>query len=190
MTVTIETPQPELPPPPSRRDLFLGAAAVGALALATPYLARVMVAGADDLVPHIDAISEIVIPGSSTTRPGQFIASVLPHEWIGLTIGHVRHVNGWLARNAGGDFLGIGFARRYAAIDALDRGAFEAKLDETTFDAWTAMKRALMTAYYTTEKGGARDLRFELVPGRWDPDIPLAQEPHPLSNDWLAIWFS
>lgn len=176
--------------PLTRRDLMLGVSALAALVVATPYLARPMLMTADDSAPLIDAISEILLPGSLATAPGHYIASVLPTAWRGLTLDHVQRVSLWLNRHAQGDFLSISIGRRFAALDALDTATFDGALDAGTAEGWAMLKRALLTAFYTSEKGGAGDLAFNLVPGRWDYDIPLAQAPHPLSNDWLAIWFS
>lgn len=194
----------------TRRDMLLGAATIGALAAATPLLTQSTTLGARHLVAAIDSISDAVIPGSSTTQPGTFIAGVLKHEWRGLRTGHVRLVLRHIARTARGELETISPAHLSAVIEQLDRASFTSVeapraanpppaphagrmaqvIDAETAEAWKIFKRALLTAYYTSEKGGAGDLAFELVPGRWEPDIPLSQAPHPLSNDWLAIWFS
>ncbi len=179
--------------PPSalnRRDLLIGVATVAALTVGTARLARPIMMAADDFAPLIDSISEILLPGSRATQPGAYIASVLPRHWRGLTLPHVKQVSLWLNREARGDFLSISFARRFGALTTIDSAAFSGMLDADTHDAWMMLKRALLTAFYTSQPGGAGDLAFELVPGRWEPDIPLSRAPHPLSNDWLAIWFS
>lgn len=189
-------------PPPSqahrrdltRREWLCGAAAIGSLALAMPHLAHRALPDPGDYAALIDNLSELVLPGSAVAQPGAFIASVLPNRWRGLTADHVRSVSRWLNRHVGGDFVRYPLAIRMAALNALDDIALAASpapasaLDAS--ESWRMLKRALLTAWYTSEPGGAGDLAFELVPGRWQPDIPLSDAPHPLSNDWLAIWFS
>ncbi len=173
----------------TRREWLGGAAAIGSLALATPYLARPALPDPGDYAALIDNLSELVLPGSAVARPGAFIASVLPRRWRGLTADHVRSVSRWLNQRVGGDFLRYPLSVRITALAALDDAAFAPNPAAAT-ESWPVLKRALLTAWYTSEPGGAGDLAFELVPGRWQPDIPLSAAPHPLSNDWLAIWFS
>lgn len=176
----------------TRREWLGGAAAIGSLALATPFLAHRALPDPGDYATLIDNLSELVLPGSAVARPGAFIASVLPNRWRGLTADHVRSVSRWLNRHIGGDFLRYPLAARITALAALDDAAFAPIPDPAndTHESWRILKRALLTAWYTSEPGGAGDLAFELVPGRWQPDIPLSEAPKPLSNDWLAIWFS
>jgi len=184
----------------NRRDLLVGGSALAALISATPYLSRPIMMHAEDFAPLLDSVSDILLPGSLSTQPGAYLASVIPREWRGLTLSYVKTVSHWLNRHAQGDFLSISFERRFAVLTALDTATFDgaaaetgesdAAMDAETAEAWTILKRALLTSFYTSQKGGSGDLAFNLVPGRWDADIPLAQAPRPLSNDWLAIWFS
>lgn len=180
----------------SRRELLCGTAAVGALALATPRIAQNAAIDPADLTPLIDEISDLVLPGSRVARPGAFIASVLPSRWRGLTVDDVQRVGRWLDQAVQGQFLRRDLAQRYAALASLDAAAFgrapaaSRAVDAETGQSWQTLKRAVLTAWYTSEQGGAGDLAFQLVPGRWDPDLPIGNHPHPLSNDWLAIWFS
>lgn len=189
-------PEHPLPPAtrrdPTRREWLCGAAAIGGLALAVPHLAHRALPDPGDYAPLIENLSELVLPGSAVSRPGAFIASVLPNRWRGLTAEDVRTVSRWLNRRVGGEFLRYPLAIRITALRALDDAAF-ATVPAPAAEAaqsWRILKRALLTAWYTSEPGGAGDLAFELVPGRWQPDLPLSQSPRPLSNDWLAIWFS
>lgn len=191
----------QAPPLPHRRDLTRrewlgGAAAIAGLALAMPHLAHRAMHDPGDYADLIENLSELVLPGSAAARPGAFIASVLPRRWRGLTTDHVRSVSRWLNRRVGGEFLRHPLGTRMAALAALDDAAFAPDtapaiaVDRDVGESWRLLKRALLTAWYTSEPGGAGDLAFELVPGRWQPDIPVSEAPHPLSNDWLAIWFS
>ena len=176
----------------SRRHLLGGAAAVAGLAWLTPRLATPFMSTPADFIPFLDQLSDILIPGSRVTRPGDFLASVMPTGWRGLSIGQVKAVQHALHQRAQGDFLSLSFSRQYALLSQLDEAVLgEAKQEaDAVVAGWSTLKRALLTAYYTSEKGGGHDLSFNLVPGRWEPDIPLSAAPHPLSNDWLAIWFS
>jgi len=51
------------------------------------------------------------------------------------------------------------------------------------------VKGLILTGYYTSEVGGARELRYELVPGRYDPKVPITPETRAWSSDWTAVDF-
>lgn len=41
--------------------------------------------------------------------------------------------------------------------------------------------------YYTSETGASKELRYELIPGRFDPDIAVTRQFRALSNDWTGL---
>ena len=43
--------------------------------------------------------------------------------------------------------------------------------------------------YYTSEAGATQELRYTLVPGRWDPDVPLKPGDRGSSSDWVGQTF-
>ena len=68
-----------------------------------------------------------------------------------------------------------------------------AKIDVETFGPaqpaitpWLSTKALILIAYFTSEAGASQQLRYEIVPGRFDPDLPLDKDWKPLSNDWAA----
>jgi hypothetical protein len=197
-----------------RRD-FMGAAALVALALGLPTAA----VASTELDEHdaptprqralMEEVSQLVIPRSATpgagdVGAGDFAILALAH---GLESsrkpvkdaaayarflrndGSVRHV-AWLEREldlrAGGDFLGADAARRAALLGALDAEAFASRTSESP---WKAIKALIVTGYYTSEPGGSEELRYEPVPGRFDPDLPLQPGDRAISNDWTAVDF-
>lgn len=91
-----------------------------------------------------------------------------------------------LDRRTGGDFTGATPAARAAAVGAVDADAFATR---DSGSPWVKIKGLLLTGYYTSEAGGARELRYELVPGRFDPDLPLAPGDRAWSSDWTAVEF-
>jgi hypothetical protein len=54
---------------------------------------------------------------------------------------------------------------------------------------WTIVKRLILIGYYTSEPGGSVELNYELVPGRWDADLPLSPDRKAYSSDWTAVEF-
>lgn len=91
-----------------------------------------------------------------------------------------------LDRKAHGDFLAAPLARQQAALDTIDSAAFA---DHQSTGPWPKIKGLLLTGYYTSRPGGEKELNYELVPGRFDPDLPLRPGMHAYSSDWTAVEF-
>ncbi|NLR71166.1 gluconate 2-dehydrogenase subunit 3 family protein [Novosphingobium sp. ERN07] len=197
-----------------RRD-FMGAAALVALALGLPTAAVAFTELDEKDAPTshqrtlMKEVSQLVIPRSATPGAGEvgagdFAILVLAHGLENSrkpvkdtaayarflrNDGSVRHV-AWLEREldlrAGGDFLGADATRRAALLGALDAEAFASRASESP---WKAIKALIVTGYYTSEPGGSEELRYEPVPGRFDPDLPLKPGDRAISNDWTAVDF-
>ncbi|MFN3468609.1 MAG: gluconate 2-dehydrogenase subunit 3 family protein [Novosphingobium sp.] len=198
-----------------RRD-FLGAAALVALALGVPAAAVSLTrldpadAPTDRQRALMREVAQLVIPRTSTpgagdVGAGDFAIVALAHGLEGArrpfapsdpadarflrTDGSIRHV-AWLERAldraAGGDFLARPAAERHALLSALDAAAYAAGAAQSP---WRPVKALILTGYYTSEPGGAQELRYEPVPGRFDPDLPLTPGFRAISNDWTAVDF-
>lgn len=102
--------------------------------------------------------------------------------------GSLRHA-AWLEREldrrSRGQFLARGAAEQAQALGSLDAEAFAAPGDHP----WKIVKALILTGYYTSEAGGSQELRYEPVPGKWDPDLPLKPGDRAISNDWTAVDF-
>lgn len=198
----------------TRRE-FAGVAALVALAGGLPLAAVRLTDLPDDEVPSAELrllmreVSQLVIPRSGTpgagdVGAGDFALLALAHGLDGSRQpaalpampglaqfwrpdGSFRHAD-WLAHElnwrAGGQF-----------VRAPDRAAILARLDVEAFadgaDAhpWRRIKGLILTGYYTSEIGGSRELRYDLVPGRWDSDIPATAQTVAFSSDWTAVEF-
>ena len=58
----------------------------------------------------------------------------------------------------------------------LDARAFARPVDATLSPAlqqWPTIKGLILIGYYTSEIGASQELRYVLVPGRFDPDVKL-----------------
>jgi len=103
--------------------------------------------------------------------------------------GSLRYLD-WLEdeldRRGGGDFPAARPAVQEAALRGLDTDAFA---DSAGGHPWRTIKALILTGYYTSEIGGSKELNYELVPGRWDPDVPLKPGAHAYSSDWTAVDF-
>jgi len=159
----------------------------------------------------IGDVSQLVIPATDTPGAGDigvgdFVILALVHGLEGSRSpasatampnlsgysrpdGSLRYLD-WLEdeldRRAGGDFPGARPAAREAALRALDTEAFA---ESAAGHPWRTIKALILTGYYTSEVGGSQELRYELVPGRWDADLPAAPDARAFSSDWTAVDF-
>jgi len=74
------------------------------------------------------------------------------------------------------------------------RTAVLARLDADSFAGpgnhpWKAVKSLILLGYYTSQVGGAEELRYEHTPGRFDPKVPLVPGEAAYSSDWTGVEF-
>jgi len=199
-----------------RRD-FARAAALLALAAGVPAGTVGATIRADDEAPSrrrralMKEVSQRVLPrtttpGAGDVGVGDFVILALAHGLdqsrapvASASVpalarflrrdGSLRQLD-WLEaeldRRAKGDFLRAPLGVRTAILTRLDAEAFA---PATQDDPWKTIKGLILTGYYTSEVGGSQELRYELVPGRWDPDVPLAPDARAFSSDWTAVDF-
>jgi hypothetical protein len=199
-----------------RRDVLAGAA-LFVLALGLPAAAVHFsdLAPDDQPTPRLRKmlreVSQLVLPrgdtpGAGDVGVGDFLIFALAHgmEGTGAPLAHpagdlpmrangsLRHT-AWLEntldRRAGGDWLALSPARRAETLGALDRDAFPPGPPPAVPSPWHAIKGLILTGYYTSETGGSRELRYALIPGRYDADLPLSPQDRAWSSDWTAVDF-
>lgn len=198
----------------NRRD-FIGAAALLALAIGVPVAAVRLTDLPADEVPSnrqrslFRQVAQLVIPRTGTAGAGEigvgdFVLLALAHGLEGSrapvasvslpsvalfsrndgSLRHARWLEAELDRRAGGDFLRA--ADPAAILSAMDAEAFA---EGTREHPWRVVKSLILLGYYTSEVGGAQELRYELVPGRFDPDLPATPATVAYSSDWTAVDF-
>lgn len=200
-----------------RRD-FIGAASLLALALGVP-VATISVSHLDPAeapdarqITLFRDVAELVIPRSETpgagdVGAGEFVLLALAHgleksrePWPqeGMAAGLASFVRAdgslrmadWLQqaldRRANGDFLRRDVTERTRILTAHDAEAFA---EGAPPSPWKVIKGLVLTGYYTSEAGGSHELRYELVPGRYDPKLPLRPGDAAFSSDWSAVDF-
>jgi len=178
--------------------------------------ARPAISGIDPAQAFLACLCDIVIPDTDT--PGARAAGVpafLPfafsHDLFGGNADTLAALAAQLdARAGGGGFLAAEPAAQIRIVTALDRATFlrappppeplpalgstkplpsvSAPVDNESKRLWRIVKSGIVTSFYTSESGGSRTLTYELVPGRYDPDIALHTEPY-LSNFWIENIF-
>ncbi|WP_068079422.1 gluconate 2-dehydrogenase subunit 3 family protein [Novosphingobium rosa] len=199
-----------------RRDV-LGGAALFALAVGLPVAAiRLTDLSPDDrptprLRRMLREVSQLVIPRSDTPGAGDagvgdFLIFALAHgmEGTGEPFSHpgtdlplrangsLRHTH-WLEteldRRGNGDWLALSPTRRAEMLAALDHQAFPDGPPPAVLSPWRAIKGLILTGYYTSQIGGAQELRYALIPGRYDADLPFSSHDRAWSSDWTAVDF-
>jgi hypothetical protein len=99
--------------------------------------------------------------------------------------GSLRYVD-WLEAALGTGWLDTDDSTRAARLAALDAAAFEPGADA---HPWRKLKALILTGYYTSQEGGAQELRYAPIPGRFDPAERVTPETRSLSNDWTGVEF-
>lgn len=200
----------------NRRE-FLGAGALLALVIGVPIGINMLTADPDDAPSErqreiMRLVSDIVIPrtgtpGAGEVGTGDFVILALAHGLDGTrnaaastvvttalpqyrrqdgTLRYVAWLENALDRAANGDWVGKTAARRAAVLRRLDAAAFEEGPYESP---WRKIKGLILTGYYTSQTGAARELQFVLDPGRYDPNVPLGPNARAFSSDWTAVDF-
>lgn len=131
------------------------------------------------LAHGLDGSSDAGNPSAVTVA---FPRPLRPHGGLGW----IAQLRTDLNKQAGGDFLTAPRAQQLIALTALDAAAFAPGAERS---AWLVIKRLIVTGYYTSETGASKELRYELEPGRFDPDVPVTSETRALSSDWMAVEF-
>lgn len=198
----------------SRRS-FIGAASLVALLSGAPGGAQVLhrLNPGEEPSPHcrmfMRLVADLVIPdtdtpGAGAIGVGDFVLVGLAHGLEGTRRppkaelaadpsvapylrkeGSLDHA-GWLEGRLGQDWVSLPPDKRRDKLAALDTAAYG---NEPAAAPWRAIKALILTGYYTSEVGGSRELNYELVPGRFDPKVPVTPDTRAYSSDWTAVDF-
>lgn len=178
----------------SRREVMAGAA-IFALVTGLPVPAMAA-APTPRIALLLKTVSQIVIPRSDTPGAGDvgvgaFLTLAFAHglDGTGEPIRHDLWLEQELNRRAGRDFLALPAAQQARIVAQLDAEAFPAGPPPATPSPWVAIKGLILTGYYTSEAGASKELQYNLIPGRWDADIPLKPGDRAFSSDWTAVEF-
>nr|WP_246438691.1 gluconate 2-dehydrogenase subunit 3 family protein [Novosphingobium piscinae] len=175
--VTLSSLDPATAPTPAQRALFREVSQL--------VLPRTRTPGAGDVGAGDFVLLALAHGLDGARQPlAQPTPALLPHLRPDGTLDHAAWLEAELNRRAGGRFLRA--AGRAGILAALDAEAYaEGRRDHP----WRTVKGLILTGYYTTEIGGAQELRYELVPGRWEPDLPATPQTVAYSSDWTAVDF-
>lgn len=171
----------------NRRALMRGCAA----ALAAPaWTAAAEATTGYDTAKLLQIVGEILIPATTTDGAGardvtDFVALAVASGMRGAKPDLLDRLRNELDRLAAGAFLAAPLAVQKNAIEALDTATYAPGAPGGS--AWPLTKTFILMGYYTSQTGGSSELAYDLVPGRFDPDIPVVKGQKALSNDWSGV---
>jgi hypothetical protein len=176
-----------------RREVLTGAAsllAAGAVwAVARKHPAVSLPGDTPATRAFVERLCDIVIPDTDT--PGARRAGVPDFFFVALAHGLADSSPAdleQLRRNVRADG-----GREPQDLDAQALHDLIARIDAAAYQArgsyWARLKKVVILGYYSSEIGASQELRYELVPGRFEPDLPVTAETRALSNDWVGQHF-
>jgi hypothetical protein len=134
-----------------------------------------------------NALCDLVIPATST--PGAVAAGVPAFLDLALEANLTGAQPGW-AQTLQNELRAFAGGKPFLSLDPAGRqkllAAYDAKVlaDRATRSVWPGIKKLIVLGYYTSEIGASQELIYDLVPGRYDSDIPYKPGDKTLSNDW------
>ena len=191
--------------------LALGLPACTTASAGTPDLAAALPpeeAPSDRQLAMLRELAQVVIPATDTPGAGDagvgaFVAMALAHGMEASRAplppaaqafaaarflradGSLRYVD-WLDDQLGAAFLEDSAEARLEKVRAIDAAAYAA---DAGAHPWRKVKALILLGYYTSEIGGAQELRYAPLPGRFDPAVPVQPGERAYSNEWTGVEF-
>ncbi|WP_445191695.1 gluconate 2-dehydrogenase subunit 3 family protein [Sphingomonas sp. Tas61C01] len=129
----------------------------------------------DTMIPRTDT------PGAVDAKVPQFLDSLMTNWASAASQAKFRDVVTRLEKSARAE-LGMPLASAPAAARTAWLTRQDAALLGANDAGYRDLKRLLLTGYYFSEPGATVELRYELVPGVWEPSIPIT----PATRSWAA----
>ncbi len=176
----------------TRRKAIQGAASLigGTIAVSQlgPLASRAALAQADNSPPVfldqvqfsiVERVVDLIIPETDT--PGAHAAAV--HHFVDLMLAEwaspdrqsryqqgLQTIDDRAHADAGNNFAAISAADQLRVLQALDQ---EAHADGSTDTFFREFKKLVLFGYYTSETGATVELRFDPIPGDYEPCVPI-----------------
>ena len=151
--------------------------------------------GENSAVSHhlalLNVVADLVIPRNDTDGA---VGAGVP-AWVILALScrlapsDTSHPSGlmlleWLDHKLGNNFSELPWHIQNETLKIFDANEYKQH-----GSPWIAIKSLIVMGYYTSEIGGEKELDYELVPGRFDPDLPLKPGDRAYSSDWTAVTY-
>jgi hypothetical protein len=182
-----------------RRTLLLGSLGTSLGLMCSPSLVWAEVtkaAGTDKYASaFLDTLCDLVIPATDT--PGakevgvaKFVVFASQHGLKSSYTGIVEVFEQALNDYAQVSFLELDREQQNALLEIIDSNVFS-RAPKLTLPAnlqtWKSIKSLILLGYYTSKVGGSEELRYQLMPGHFDPDVPVTEETRAWSSDWTGV---
>lgn len=129
----------------------------------------------ETMIPRTDT------PGATDAGVSSFIDGLMTNWASSAHQEQMRRTIGSLGRAAQADT-----GKPLSALSPAEREAWLTRQDAELIAAgdadYSQFKRLVMTGYYYSEPGATQELRYELVPGVWEPSVPITAE----TRTWAA----
>lgn len=173
---------------PKRRRFLAG---VGLAAAATGIWSMVGSVGpADAAPPLVDFVCDQTIPqtdtaGALSAGVPQFLQLAIQHGLAGAKPDLLVKLSKELDQAAGGRFADLTDAEKIKVLTKHDAACYQGGRPSGA-EVWPTVKRLILIGYYTSEPGGSHELRYELDPGGFKPDLPYKAGDRAYVNDWFG----
>lgn len=186
----------------SRRELLISSAALAigltrspasiwaAVAEAGPASAshpQLLAELCDAVIPATDT------PGASEAGVAAFVELAAAHGLEEAPADLVDRFAAGLNQQAGGEYLALSADERSRLLGEIDTRSFDDAqqgLLPEAMRSWPTLKALIVIGYYTSEIGASQELRYKLVPGRFDPDVPFEPGDRAWSSDWVGVKYA
>ena len=129
----------------------------------------------DTMIPRTDS------PGAIDAKVPQFLDSLMTNWASAEHQQRLRDVVTRLDRSARTE-LGMPLASAPAAARTAWLTRQDAALLAAGDRGYGDLKRLMLTGYYFSEPGATVELRYELIPGVWEPSVPITAD----TRSWAA----
>lgn len=179
-----------------RRLLLLGSLAISAGIICSP--AEIWARAAKVPTPprFLSSIADLVIPATATPGAAQvgvpsFVLSALQHGLQGAETGLPERLQQAINKYVAGDFLTLSPEQQHRTLAEIDAKVFA---NDPTLPAalaeWRKLKALIVIGYYSSEVGSTQELRYQLIPGRFEPDVKLDRDRRGWSSDWTGVKYA
>lgn len=141
--------------------------------------------------PFVEFICDQTIPATDTAgalgaRVPDFLFIAVAHGLGGSKGDEITRLRAEFEKAAGRDFMLLPPGARLELLRKLDTAAYGSQAGAST-SAWPTIKRVMLMGYYSSEIGASKELSYDLVPGRFDPDVPYKKGDRAYSSDWIGV---
>lgn len=145
----------------------------------------------------LEALCDLVIPATDT--PGAVAVETPKFVEFAIRFGMKNAEANLVARFVDAlnsyvkaDFHRLPKIQQMEHLARIDAGVFSREVPawlNEDLKSWRTLKGLIVIGYYSSEIGASTELRYNLIPGHFDGDVPLENDPRAWSSDWTGVKF-